>query len=287
MGYYVLSSAVPPQIPSFQYHLDVNRGVGRLHFDRLRTTPATPARSSSAESGRVKLPRRLVIFGPQNEDDDATDLSSRYLIRPMLPKLLKNRHLSTWAPGLPGASSPSSTGDIQAVLGDEAKKGAVELSRRLGDASPALHRKTHGAEFPWRLASLPHQGRWSVQGLAGAGGPSRQHPARLLRRWRRHRGRRWALGLITYHFACFGGGSPAWTSSRRRAAPARLRRSPQGLSLPSLRRLLCHPRGGSVCDDRARRAHLGLFVPLAQWPDADRDVRERAFAASRACRSAG
>ena len=249
MGYYVLLVGSPQEISfPFQYHLDVNRGVGRLHFDRLEDYASYARSVVECESGRVKLPRRLVIFGPQNEDDDATDLSSRYLIRPMLPKLRKNRQIPTWAPGLPGGAQPKLDWDIQAVLGDEAKKDKL-LSYLGGPETPALlFTATHGAEFPLGDSrQLPHQGALVCQDWPGPVAHRGNIPQDFYVAGDDIGDSAGLLGLITYHFACFGGGSPRLDQFAAQSGASKAAQiAPQDFIAELPRRLLCHPRGGAL-----------------------------------------
>lgn len=249
LGYYVLIVGSPQAIPfSFQYHLDVNRGVGRLHFDRLQDYASYARSVVECESGRVKLPRRLVVFGPQNEDDASTELSSRYLIRPLLPKLRQKGPLSTWAPGLAGSEQPKLDWSIESVLGEAATKSKL-LGYLSGPDTPALlFTASHGAEFP--LADtrlLPHQGALVCQDWPGpeqhrgaipqdfyVAGDDISASAKL-------------LGLITFHFACFGGGSSRldqFVLQGGRSQPTQI--APKDFVAELPRRLLAHPAGGAL-----------------------------------------
>jgi hypothetical protein len=210
MPYYLLIVGDPDKIPySFQYQLDTQRAVGRIHFTKADGSADLEAYAQyahnvvqaerQAEAGTLALPRQAAFFGVRNEGDGATRLSANHLVTPLaeaLGKRTQDRKMG-W--------------DIQPLIGDKAYK--HDLAHLLGgDGTPALvFTASHGAGFPSGGESqLRHQGALVCQDWPGrvawGGQPlSEDHyfsaddvasNAQM-------------LGLLTFHFACFGAGTPA------------------------------------------------------------------------------
>ncbi len=223
MPFYVLLVGSPEEIPyTFQYQLDVMRGVGRIDFGDDYDAYARYARSVvMAESGKVKLPRRAAFFGVKNPADRATQLSSKYLVQPLYGNLqdltgddLELEH--SW--------------EVEKFVAEQATK--AQLARLLGadgqQAPALLFTASHGMEFPLDdKRQIPHQGALLCQDWPGP------------REWRKRIGQDFyfagddieddanILGQIALFFACYGAGTPqldqfarqAGHSDRRQIAP--------------------------------------------------------------------
>ncbi|MGO9207503.1 MAG: DNA/RNA non-specific endonuclease [Candidatus Limnocylindrales bacterium] len=238
--YYLLIVGDPATIPyRFQYQLDVEYAVGRVWFEWDGKPDveafARYARSVvEAESGRVPLARRAAFVGVQNDDDRATRLSANDLVQPLADDVAREH--AGWS--------------FRTHLRDEAKK--ERMTRLLGGTETPgfLFTASHGIGFPnGDPRQLPHQGallcqdwpgpaRWreSIKSDFYLAGDDVGDDARL-------------LGLLAFHFACYGAGTPSLddfahlrnlnTAERSTIAP-----HPFVARLPQ--RLLGHPKGGAL-----------------------------------------
>jgi hypothetical protein len=231
--YYLLLVGDPEAIPfSFQTELDVNYGVGRLHFDHLASYRRYAASVVDAETGkrRPALPRQAAFFGVRNAGDHATGQTADELVTPLAGTL----------------GSKEKGWDLRAYLGPQADK--ARLSRLLGGAdTPALlFSASHGVGFPPQDArQLKRQGALVCQDWPGPGneaGVDREQyfaAGDLSRDAGLH-------GLIAFLFACYSVGTPR----RDNFAPGALGKPPEIAprafvsQLPQ--RLLGHPNGGAL-----------------------------------------
>jgi hypothetical protein len=232
--YYLLIVGDPETIPfEFQYQLDVQYAVGRLWFETAEEY-ANYARSVvAAEKGHVALARRAVLFGVKNPDDPATKLSATMLVEPLAALL----------PSALGDSEPP--WEVEKVVADEAKKS--RLAALLGgDRTPALlFTASHGMAFPkGNPRQMPHQGAFLCQDWPGPySWPGNAIPPDFYFSADDVADDASFHGRITFHFACYGGGTPMGDyfdhipGQVSYAAP-----KPLVARLP--RRLLGHPKGG-------------------------------------------
>ena len=205
LPYYLLLVGSPEEIPyGFQAQLDVQYAVGRLCLG----SPAAYRRYAeavvAAETAATSQPRRATFFGVENRDDRMTFLTSEYLVRSVAEKL-RAEH------GGGGRGRPA--WDIETVLSADADK--ARLAGILGGSQhPALlFTACHGVAFPnGDRRQLGHQGAllcadWPGP-MAWRAGGQRELPddyyfcgddlpsdTRL-------------AGLIAFHFACYGAGTP-------------------------------------------------------------------------------
>ncbi len=233
--YYLLIVGSPEFIPySFQYQLDVQFAVGRIYFDTLDEYAAYARSIATAESGKMKIPRRVSLFGVANPDDKATKLSADYLVQPLYKSITET------------VAQKNSAWEVNLFKGDEASK--ANLARLLGgDQTPALlFTASHGLEFPKSDArQVAQQGALLCADWPGPidhRGPIKQdwyfagddvaRDAQL-------------LGLMTFHFACYGAGTPLQDDFTRQARQqSNIAERPFIAQLP--KKLLGHAKGGAL-----------------------------------------
>lgn len=237
--YYLLLVGDPEAIPyRFQYELDVQYAVGRIHFDTLDEYASYAHSVALAEQGRAPLPRRAVFFATQNAGDRATHASAARLVAP----------LAAWTNGWSTKDRSRAPWEIACVSGDDATKRRVQGLLGGAETPALLFSASHGMGFPaGDPRQLPHQGALLCQdwpGPAAWRGPILQDfylaaddigdDARL-------------LGLVAFHFACYSAGTPLWDpfTHRMGGAPAK-QAAPRPFVARLPQRLLGHPRGGAL-----------------------------------------
>src|SRR5574337_560319 len=153
MPYYLLVVGDPETIPYiFQYQLDVQYAVGRIHFDTPEEYAQYARNVVLAEQQAAFLARRAVFFGAANPDDQATQLSAEKLIKPVVAELTKKPDwdVKTYAP------EQSTKEQLASLLGG-------------GTESPSLlFTATHGMAFPLDdPRQFKHQGALLCQNWPG------------------------------------------------------------------------------------------------------------------------
>jgi hypothetical protein len=230
--YYLLLVGDPEAIPyRFQYQMDVQYAVGRIYFDTVEEYASYAESVVAAETGQVKLSRNAVFFGVQNDDDGATQLSAKELVTPLAARMASDQ--ANWT--------------VEAMVRDKASK--ANLAEVLGGPrTPALlFTASHGMGFPaGDPRQLPHQGALLCQDWPGPEQWRRSIPqaqyfagddlgddARL-------------LGLLSFHFACYGAGTPRLDDFAHQVFAEQAQIAPHAFVARLPQRMLGHPKGGAL-----------------------------------------
>lgn len=250
--YYLLLVGDPAAIPyEFQYQLDVQYAVGRIAFETPAQYASYAAGVVAAESARIVRPRRAVFFGTRNVDDEATALSADHLVAPLAATF---------------AARDSNRWDVQALVGADASKPKLAALAG-GTGTPALlFTASHGVGFPaGDPRQLRHQGALLCQEWPGPVSHVGELPETFYYSGDDARAGASPAGLVSFHFACYGAGTPQFDEfSRRLDAPPR-RIAPHPLVAPLAQQLLGHAGGGSLAFiGHVERAWAYAFA----WPGA-------------------
>jgi hypothetical protein len=232
LPYYLLIVGDPETIPySFQYQLDVQYAVGRIHFDHLEDYYRYAVSVAESEKRKLNLPRQAVFWGSANQDDRATQLSAENLIKPLADHI--SREQPDW--------------QVATYLEDQAYKKHLDQLLRADQAPAMLFTASHGMSFPHSDSrQFPHQGALLCQDWPGP---------------RNHRGvipedfyyaaddlgqDGNVLGTLAFFFACYGAGTPKLDDFYRKAYIDRKEIAPKAFLSQLPKRMLAHPNGGAL-----------------------------------------
>lgn len=253
--YYVLLVGDPERIPyRFQFELDVNYAVGRVHFESIDEYARYARSVVEAESVAARARRRAVLFGTRNPDDFATEASAQQLIAPLA------QHLAARA-GQGWAVEPVLAGDATA------EKLAHVLSAT--EAPALLFTATHGMVFPPNDPRLlQRQGALLCQDWPG---PYR-HQGPIPDAWCFSAAEVPAepdlRGLVAFFFACYGAGTPRYDDFAH-AERIRAEIAPRAFLAALPRKLLGREGGGALAAvGHVERAWTFSF----SWPGAGEQV---------------
>ncbi|MEZ4770895.1 MAG: hypothetical protein R2844_21065 [Caldilineales bacterium] len=229
--FYLLIVGSPEAIPyHFQYAMDVQYAVGRIHFDTPQEYANYALSVVAAETGGIRLPRSAAFLAVSR--DQATQQSASFLVKP----------LTEW---MAGNASDWTTSHI---AGDAATKARL-VNLHGGSESPAfLFAASHGITFPANhpdqrrrqgaliCADWPGPDEWVDKPLPPEfyfGADDVANDAHL-------------AGLISFTFACYGAGTPREDDfdQLRLQKFTQLAERPFVAGLPT--RLLGHPNGGAL-----------------------------------------
>jgi hypothetical protein len=253
--YYLLLVGSPRDIPfAVQYQLDVQYGVGRLFLETPDEYRRYAAGVVAAETTGVRRNRSLSFFAPQNPGDRATELSRHDLVDPLAERLATEH--ADW--------------DVRASLGEDATKPCL-LNLLTGESPPALvFTAGHGVGWPaGHPAQARRQGALVCQEWPGPDSDEEFTPDQYLCAEDIPDDAQ-VHGLVAFHFACFGAGTPEWDQFAHReteSAPDRLAAEPFISALP--RRLLAHQNGAAL----AVAGHVDRAWGYSfKWPGAGRQT---------------
>lgn len=232
--YYLLIVADPESIPySFQYQLDVQFAVGRIHFESLSEYAQYAHSIVRAETESLALPRKAVFFGVANPDDRATQLSANLLVKPLAD--------------LFSAETTSIGWEIQAIQGEDATKAALSEVISAYESPTLLFSASHGMGFPNAdPRQIPHQGAFLCQDWPGPAAWRGSIPEEHYYSANDITSDAHLLGKISFHFACYGAGTPKMEdfTSYYLGEPTPI--APHAFVARLPQRLLSHPKGGML-----------------------------------------
>ncbi|MGA2490139.1 MAG: C25 family cysteine peptidase [Anaerolineales bacterium] len=239
--YYLLIAGSPKSIPfSFEFQLNVGYAIGRLHFETAeeyaRYIDSLIAYEKATE---ISNSREIIYFAPNH--DPATNLSTSQLITPLVSGVPETSLKPAVKPVAEAGRFTTRT-----FLGGNASKDHLRavFATPPAERVPALlFTASHGLGLSQSNSDQTMlNGALVCQNWSGPGSITPEHyfsasdlpaEARL-------------QGMITIHFACFGGGTPDHDRYAKmvKNQPDYSSKNPFIAALP--RHLMAHPNGGTL-----------------------------------------
>ncbi len=251
MPYYLLLVGSPDEIPfSFQYQLDVQYAVGRIHFPTVEQYAHYAQTVVEAETTGIRRPRRMSMFGVNNPDDVATQRSASMLVEPLSQQLGDVEH---W--------------EVETLVGERASRRTLEGLLGGEDAPAVLFTASHGVEFPsGDPRQRPHQGALLCGDWPGPERWTGSIPERFYFAGEHLGSTADVAGMMVFCFACYTAGTPQHDqfARLRSGAPRTLAPAPFVSALPMS--LLGRPQGALAVIGHVDRAWGCSF--MGQGPGA-------------------
>jgi hypothetical protein len=252
--YYALIVADPKDIPfSFQYQLDIQYAVGRIHFEHIEDYHRYAVSVIRAEQAEWLRPKKATFFGVANPEDAATALSARHLVSPLAESLQaahRDWEIDLFSP------QDASKANLEACLGGE-------------DTPALLFNASHGLAFPLDdPRQLRHQGALLCQDWPG---PKARVPISEAHYYSADDLSSQAniSGMVAFLFACYGGGTPRTDNFYHLAFGKPRQIAPYDFIAQLPRRMLSHPNGGAL----AVFAHVErAWLTSVLWDQTIRDI---------------
>lgn len=232
--YYLLLVGDPEKIPyAFQYQLDVAYAVGRIQFDSVDEYAQYAQSVVRAEQEDFSLEKRAAFFGVVNADDPSTQASADHLIAPLSDKLRVQE--SGWT--------------LDTYTAQDATK--ARLEGLVQDKTPALlFTASHGAGFDLGdPRQLKHQGALICREWEGpVAMKGRPIPQSMYYAMDDVTADAHVHGMVAFHFACFGAGTPRYDefSHLKQGLRERTQIAPSSFLAKLPKKLLGHPKGGAL-----------------------------------------
>lgn len=237
LPYYVLLVGSPEEIPfEFQYSLDLQYAVGRLHFDSGAAADydayarSVVAVEEARARGETVLPGRVAFFAPTHGYDPPTEVAFRLLVKPLCDALSERaQRPDGWR--IESYFQEAATRDTLLELLGGARTPALLFTSLHG---VMFARPDHGAQAAQQGAHITSEWEgpsWPLRPEHYVSGDDIADTADL-------------RGSVILSMACCGAGTPLWDSLSPPARRVRLAPRPMISALPQ--RLLGHPRGGAL-----------------------------------------